>query len=590
MCGWRTRGRGGCGLLRAALLVPWRAMQKRRPHLRLQRRARRHRADGDRPRRARHARTRSSPSTTRRTTRPSGSRGRAGPRPARELARVAAARAVASSRMSDADRREAPARALRALRAGTSPATSTRASSRLATRLMPPLVTALLAPRTFASLRQDPVEDASASTRSTTRSLVEGPIDKLQRLVRARHRGLRADAPVEPGLDRLRLRARARGPAARHLRRREEPLHEPDPLVLHAQPRRLPRRPAHQAQPLQGRAQDVLVRAPRARLPLALLPGRHALALRRRRAAAQARPRRERHRGVRADAPRRARSGASSSCPRPSTTSITLEAETLIADFLSEEGKGRYIIEDDESTRLARVAAFVKKLLGMHGAVVIRFGQPLDPFGNHVDDDGVSHDGRGRAVDPASYVKNARGRGRRSIRRATRSTRASSARRSARPTRATRCRWRRTSPPRPASRGCARRARRATSSPCSASATPSPSRATSSPREVVRVRDALLALEREGGVRRRATRVRRASGRRHRRERARARSAATTRRRCCARCPRASCSRDTNLLFYYQNRLAAHGLAWDVIAPPGMQPVPQAAHPATAAAPSGGAA
>src|SRR6185437_10517912 len=29
---------------------------------------------------------------------------------------------------------------------------------------------------------------------------------------------------------------------------------------------------------------------------------------------------------------------------------------------------------------------------------------------------------------------------------------------------------------------------------------------------------------------------------------------------------------DTNLLFYYQNRLAAHGLAWDVIAPPGAPP------------------
>ncbi len=29
---------------------------------------------------------------------------------------------------------------------------------------------------------------------------------------------------------------------------------------------------------------------------------------------------------------------------------------------------------------------------------------------------------------------------------------------------------------------------------------------------------------------------------------------------------------DTNLLFYYQNRLAAHGLAWDTIAPPGMLP------------------
>jgi glycerol-3-phosphate O-acyltransferase len=30
--------------------------------------------------------------------------------------------------------------------------------------------------------------------------------------------------------------------------------------------------------------------------------------------------------------------------------------------------------------------------------------------------------------------------------------------------------------------------------------------------------------------------------------------------------------RDTRLLFYYQNRLAAHGLAFDAIAPAGMRP------------------
>ncbi|HEY4120547.1 MAG TPA: 1-acyl-sn-glycerol-3-phosphate acyltransferase, partial [Byssovorax sp.] len=84
--------------------------------------------------------------------------------------------------------------------------------------------------------------------------------------------------------------------------------------------------------------------------------------------------------------------------------SITLEAETLIADFLSEAGKGRYIIEDDESSRLGRVAAFAKKLLDMNGAVVIRLSEPMDLFGNAVDDEGVSHDRRGRAVDTSTYM------------------------------------------------------------------------------------------------------------------------------------------------------------------------------------------
>jgi glycerol-3-phosphate O-acyltransferase len=83
---------------------------------------------------------------------------------------------------------------------------------------------------------------------------------------------------------------------------------------------------------------------------------------------------------------------------------LTLEAETLIDDFLQEEGKARYIIEDDESTRIGRVAAFMQKLLGLDGACVIRFSRPLDCFGNYVDDEGTSHDARGRAVDATSYV------------------------------------------------------------------------------------------------------------------------------------------------------------------------------------------
>ncbi len=88
---------------------------------------------------------------------------------------------------------------------------------------------------------------------------------------------------------------------------------------------------------------------------------------------------------------------------------IALEAETLIEDFLSEAGKARYIIEDDESSRLGRVLSFAKKLLGHSGSVVVRFGAPLDPFGNTVDDEGGSHDARGRAVETRTYVANLAG-------------------------------------------------------------------------------------------------------------------------------------------------------------------------------------
>ena len=83
---------------------------------------------------------------------------------------------------------------------------------------------------------------------------------------------------------------------------------------------------------------------------------------------------------------------------------LTLEAETLIDDHLKEAGKARYIIEDDESTRLGRIAIFIRKLALMEGACAVRFGSPLDPFGNEVDDDGASHDRRGRPIDANGYI------------------------------------------------------------------------------------------------------------------------------------------------------------------------------------------
>jgi len=83
---------------------------------------------------------------------------------------------------------------------------------------------------------------------------------------------------------------------------------------------------------------------------------------------------------------------------------LTLEAETLIDDFLQEEGKARYIIEDDESTRLGRIVEFVQKLLRMDGSCVIRFSSAVDCFGNRVDEAGRSHDVRDRVIDAKSYI------------------------------------------------------------------------------------------------------------------------------------------------------------------------------------------
>lgn len=88
---------------------------------------------------------------------------------------------------------------------------------------------------------------------------------------------------------------------------------------------------------------------------------------------------------------------------------LVLEAETLIDDYLAETGKSRYIITDDEFSRIGRIVEFFRKILVHEGSVVVRFGRPLDPFGNDITDDGESIDRQGRAVDPASFVRGADG-------------------------------------------------------------------------------------------------------------------------------------------------------------------------------------
>lgn len=90
-------------------------------------------------------------------------------------------------------------------------------------------------------------------------------------------------------------------------------------------------------------------------------------------------------------------------CPVTINCQLVLEAETLIADYLKETGKARFIIEDDESTQWRRVAQFMRSTLTHAGAIVIRFGRPLDVLGNPVDDKGRSLAPSGQPVDLGRY-------------------------------------------------------------------------------------------------------------------------------------------------------------------------------------------
>ncbi len=84
---------------------------------------------------------------------------------------------------------------------------------------------------------------------------------------------------------------------------------------------------------------------------------------------------------------------------------LVLEAETLIRDWLTEEGQTRYIIEDDEFSQIDRWVAFFRKVVGMRGACIIRFGEPIDPFGNAIDEKGGSLSPAGHNIDPGGYVE-----------------------------------------------------------------------------------------------------------------------------------------------------------------------------------------
>jgi glycerol-3-phosphate O-acyltransferase len=90
----------------------------------------------------------------------------------------------------------------------------------------------------------------------------------------------------------------------------------------------------------------------------------------------------------------------------PATISygLVLEAETLVDDYLKDMGRARYIIEDDESSRLSRVASFMAGVVGMDSRIYVTYGQPLDLFGNRVEADGRSYDQRGREIETPRYV------------------------------------------------------------------------------------------------------------------------------------------------------------------------------------------
>ncbi|MCP4807895.1 MAG: hypothetical protein GY913_24800 [Proteobacteria bacterium] len=92
--------------------------------------------------------------------------------------------------------------------------------------------------------------------------------------------------------------------------------------------------------------------------------------------------------------------------PLTLSTSLVLEAETLVRDSLSREGKSRYIIVDDEFSQPRRVASYLTRVANLDESVHVTFGTPLDVMGNPVDADGNSLGPDGEAIDRKRYVCN----------------------------------------------------------------------------------------------------------------------------------------------------------------------------------------
>lgn len=94
-------------------------------------------------------------------------------------------------------------------------------------------------------------------------------------------------------------------------------------------------------------------------------------------------------------------------CPVTINYNLVLEGESLIKDQLRKEGGSRYFLENDEFDNLSTIIRFVMNTVRMESTTVLRYGEPFDPFGNRVEEDGNSYDLCGRLVDPTDYVRSA---------------------------------------------------------------------------------------------------------------------------------------------------------------------------------------
>lgn len=82
---------------------------------------------------------------------------------------------------------------------------------------------------------------------------------------------------------------------------------------------------------------------------------------------------------------------------------FVLEAKTLIEQHLKMTGKELYITIDDEFSSFYKLSKFFWETFAKSSDITLSLSEPMDIFGNAIDDDGNSLDRHGRVVDVKRY-------------------------------------------------------------------------------------------------------------------------------------------------------------------------------------------
>lgn len=84
---------------------------------------------------------------------------------------------------------------------------------------------------------------------------------------------------------------------------------------------------------------------------------------------------------------------------------FVLEAPSLINEYLKASGQQKYLIDSENFMNFWSTSKFIYKFFKTKSEAVLRFGKPMDIFGNTVDDKGVSYSKNGHSLDISEYFK-----------------------------------------------------------------------------------------------------------------------------------------------------------------------------------------